>query len=113
MGAAGGRQLEGVRPVAVMDREADIFGLFTQQRQLDGTDLLVRAQHNRCLEEGQAKLFDWIRAEPAQARGEVDVARLSARRATREQAASALREERTAQVELRWREVQLPAPADQ
>ena len=81
------QRLQGVRPVAVMDREADIFELFAQQRELGGSDLLVRAQHNRCLEEGEAKLFDWIRAEPAQARGEVDVARLSARRATREQAA--------------------------
>ena len=110
--AAVGRQLDGVRPLAVMDREADIFELFAQQRELGGADLLVRVQHNRCLEQGQTKLFDWIRAEPAQARGEVDVVRLSARRVTSEQAASKLREERTAQVELRWREVRLPAPAD-
>ena len=59
-----GRQLDGVRPLAVMDREADIFELFAQQRELGGADLLVRAQHNRCLEQGQTKLFDWIRAEP-------------------------------------------------
>ena len=37
-------ELEGVRPVSVMDREGDSFELFVEQRRLGTVDLLVRAQ---------------------------------------------------------------------
>ena len=42
-------ELDGVRPVSVMDREADVFALFAEQRRLGTVDLLVRAKHNRSL----------------------------------------------------------------
>ena len=103
-------QLAGVRPVSVMDREADVFALFAEQRRLRKVDLLVRAKHNRSLGADGPKLFDWVRAEPAQGRLQLHVARLSARRASRGQKGSAAREEREAQVELRWREVELADP---
>ena len=65
-----------------------------------------RAEATRAL----LRTFDWVRAEPAQGRLQLHVARLSARRASRGQKGSAAREEREAQVELRWREVELADP---
>lgn len=108
--AALAAQLDGVRPVAVMDREGDAFALFAEQARLGTIDLLVRARHNRVLGQDQANLFDRIRAAPAQARLAIAVPRLSARRSTGRQTARAARAARTAQVALRWQAVQLPAP---
>ena len=105
-----GGQLEGVRPVSVLDREADVFALFAEQRRLRKVDLLVRAKHNRSLGKDVPKLFDWIRGEAAQGRMQIHVARLSGRRASRGQTGREAREERVAQVELRWREVELADP---
>ena len=110
-------RLAGTRVVSVMDREADFFELFAEQRRLGGVDLLVRAKHNRNLpltaeQPETPQLFDWIRAQPGQARLEIDVARVSERVGTRNQPASALRAARTAAVTLRWQAVSLPAPED-
>ncbi len=108
--AALAARLGGARPVSVLDREADVFELFDEQRRLSTVDLLVRAKHNRSLGKGVPKLFDAVRAAPAQARRTIHVLRSSARRGTRRQAASELREARQAEVALRWRRVRLPAP---
>ena len=43
--------------VAVMDREAEFFALFDEQRRCGRVDLPVRAQHDRCLEGPDRKLF--------------------------------------------------------
>ena len=104
------KELDGVRPVTVMDREADVFALFAEQRRLSTVDLLVRAKHNRSLGKDVPKLFAGVRAEAAQARLEIHVGRLSARRASRGQKGREARAERVAQVELRWRAVALPDP---
>ncbi len=104
------KELDGVRPVTVMDREADVFALFAEQRRLSTVDLRVRAKHNRSLGKDVPKLFAGVRAEAAQARLELHVARLSARRASRGQTGREARAERVAQVELRWRAVALPDP---
>ena len=74
-------QLDGVRPVAVMDREADVFDLFAEQHRLGTVDLLVRAKHNRSLGKDLPKLFDAVQAKPVQAHLEMHVAHSSARRA--------------------------------
>ena len=104
------RELDGVRPVALMDREADVFALFAEQRRLRTVDLLVRAKHNRSLGKDVPKLFEGVRAEAAQARLEIHVGRLSARRASRGQKGREARAERVAQVELRFKAVELPDP---
>jgi hypothetical protein len=53
------RQLPGLHIVCVGDRESDIFELFDQRRRQGGpVDLLVRAKHNRCLQDGEKKLFE-------------------------------------------------------
>ena len=36
-------QLQGVRPVAVLDRAGDVYAIFAEQRRLGAVDLLVRA----------------------------------------------------------------------
>ena len=108
--AAMAKRLDGVELVSVMDREADVFDLFAEQRRLGTVQLLVRAKHNRSLGRRGPKLFDAVRAARAQAWLEIHVRRSSARRGTRQQAESALREERAARVALRWRKVRLPVP---
>ena len=104
-------QLDGVRPVAVMDREADVFDLFAEQHRLGTVDLLVRAKHNRSLGKDLPKLFDAVQAKPVQAHLEMHVARSSARRGTRRQKARAGRKAREAKLALRWCAVQLPVPS--
>ena len=105
------RHLAGSRQLAAAENlVADVFALFAEQRRLRKVDLLVRAKHNRSLGADGPKLFDWVRAEPAQGRLQMHVARLSARRASQGQKGSAAREEREEQVELRWREVELADP---
>ena len=108
--AALAEALEGVRPVAVMDREGDVYAVFAEQRRLGNVDLLVRAKHNRSRGKGEPKLFDWVRDEPVRGRLRMHVARLSARVATRQQKARAERAEREAAVELRWQGVELRDP---
>jgi len=104
------QQLQNVRPVAVMDREADVYAIFAERRRLGNVDLLVRAQHDRVLGKEQPKLFETLRSAPVEGHLEIHVARQSARRASRGQAARAVREERVAKVALRWQAVCLPDP---
>ena len=103
------KQLPGVRPVTVLDREGDVFALFAEQRRLGHVDLLVRAKHNRVLVSG-SKLFDELRQAPLQATLKLAVQRQSARRGTRRQTRREARPARQAQLELRFKTVPLPAP---
>ncbi len=80
--AALAAELEGVRPVAVMDREADIFSLFRQQRDQGTYDLLVRSQHDRALGPDQPRLWATLARGAAQARQTIAVPRQSARAGT-------------------------------
>ena len=102
-------QLAGTRVVSVLDREGDFAALFAEQRRLAGVDVLVRAKHNRAQGADQPKLFEEIRAQAAQGRVEIQVQRSSARRGSGRQKAKPLRAARTAQAELRWQTVELPA----
>ena len=104
------KQLQQVRLVSVMDREADFFELFAQPEVGREVELLVRARHNRNLGKGELKLFDKLRASPPQAQLKLHVQRQSARRSSRSQKARAAQSERRTKAELRWCEVKLPAP---
>ena len=108
--AALAAELEGVRPVAVMDREADIFSLFRQQRDQGTYDLLVRSQHDRALGPDQPRLWATLARGPAQARQTIAVPRQSARAGTRRQPARKARPARRARVGLRWRTLTVPPP---
>ena len=104
------RQLQGVRPVSVMDREGDVYAIFAEQRRLGSLDLLVRAQHDRVLDSAGSKLFETVRQQAAQGRLEIHVARQSARRSSRGQKGRPVRAERVAEVDLRWQAVELRDP---
>ena len=104
------QQLQQVRVVSVMDREADFFELFAQPEVGREVELLVRAQYNRSLGKGELKLFDQLNARRPQAHLKLRVERQSARRGSRSQKARAAQSAREAKAELRWCEVQLPAP---
>ena len=70
------RQLPGLAVTAIMDREADIFELFREaaacQRRVH---LLVRVQHNRCLEQSDENLIDRLRSAEADFEAQVRIPR--------------------------------------
>lgn len=90
--------LSGVRRmVTVADREADIFELFATPRR-PGSDLLVRATHNRGLE-GGGRLWDHLGKGPCQAELTVALQKANGRPA------------RTAHLQLRWQTLSISPPA--
>jgi hypothetical protein len=101
--------LPGTRLVSVMDREADIFELFDEQRNNPCIDLLVRAKYNRCTTE-QLKLFDAVKSTPVRQYLQIHVDRRSARPKRSKQKAQPKRSERVAEVALRYTQVELRPP---
>jgi len=97
------------RVVSVMDREADIFELFDEWRQDPSLDLLVRAQHNRRTTQTN-NLFDAVRADEVRFRLAIHVGRQSARPKKSKQKARPKRKERTAEVAVRYRKIELRPP---
>ena len=106
-------ELDGVRVVAVMDREADAFDVFAEHRALDRRSLalLVRARHDRSLGRGRPKLFETMAAAPEIGRTTLAIDRQSARNVTGGQPAFAGRAARKAVLVLRMMTVDLPPPA--
>lgn len=103
------KELPTTRQICVMDREADFFELFDEQRQRARVDLLIRAQHDRCTGEA-LRLFESARQSPVQGRLNITVPRQSARAKKSKQKARAPRKQRCAAVALRYRRVDLPPP---
>jgi hypothetical protein len=97
------------RLVCVMDREADFFELFDEQRRRNKVDLLVRAKHDR-ITSAKLTLFDAVRSSTVKSRLAIAVPRQSARPKKSKQKARAGHPQRMAQVQLRYREIVLPAP---
>jgi hypothetical protein len=102
-------ELPDTRLVCVMDREADFFELFDEQRRRRKVDLLIRAKHDR-LTQGPLTLFDKVRSSPVKSRLAIAVPRQSTRAKKSKQKARVGHPRRTAQLQLRYREVELPAP---
>ena len=102
--------LPDTRLVSVMDREADFFELFDEQRQSNKVDLLVRAKHDRGTSD-ELNLFDSVRQSPVRSRLRINVPRQSARPKKSKQKARTGQKQRTAQVALRYCQVELPAPS--
>ena len=70
--------------VSVADREADIYELFDlAKKNLCGAQLLVRAEHNRLLADGQGRLWDHMAQQPVAGTQLLSVPR-QAKRAPRE-----------------------------
>lgn len=95
--------------ICVMDREADFFELFDDHRQNPCVDLLVRAQHNRSTTE-QIRLFDAVRKSEVRGQLRIHIDRQSARPKKSKQKARRARAERTAEVSLRYKPVEICPP---
>lgn len=103
------RQMPATRLMSVMDREADFFELFDERRQNPCVDLLVRAQYNRCTT-GDLKLFDAVRQSELRGQFRIHVKRQSARSKKSKKKARAKRDERMAEVSVRYMPIELSPP---
>ena len=101
------------RIISVMDREADFFELFDDHRtSCASIDLLVRAKHNRKTT-GELNLFETARQSSVKTLLRVHVPRQSAKTKKSKQKARPKRKSRTAEVSLRYKQVELNAPSHQ
>jgi len=98
------------RLVDVCDREADFFELFDEQRTNPCVDVLIRAQHDRNLKAVPFKLFAAVRQAPIAGHIQVPIPKQSARTKKGKQKARAVRPKRLADLTLRYRQIELPAP---
>ena len=98
--------------VCVGDRESDIFELFDARRcQGSRVDLLVRAKHNRCLDDSDKKLFDQLEVSPVKAEVSIQVPRQRERKGKPSNPGRKALPARSAQVEVRFQKVSICAPA--
>jgi hypothetical protein len=100
--------------IGIGDRESDMFELFDhRRRKAPGIHLLVRAKHNRCLEdeEQSRKLFDHLAALPVMAQAQIEVPRQREKKSKPSKPGCIALPARTAHVELKWDKVTLSAPA--
>ncbi len=96
--------------VNVMDREADFFELFDEQRRNgSNVDLLVRAKHDRKTT-GEQNLFETVKGSSVQSRINIKVPRQSARPKKSKQKSRAKLPSRTAEVSVRYIRTELSAP---
>jgi len=103
--------LEQTELVCVADRESDIFELFDLRRRRDrSVHLLIRARHNRRLEGGTVRLFDYVADLPRMACAEIQVPRRREKKGKPSKPGRSALPARTAQVELRWDKVTVAAP---
>jgi hypothetical protein len=103
-------EMPSTRQICTMDREADFYELFCKPRHQQ-VELLVRAKHDRRTD-GEYKLFDTLRQSPVRSTLNIRIPRQSARPKLSKQKARPHRSERTAQVALRYQEIELPPPSE-
>jgi len=97
--------------VCVGDRESDIFELFDQRRNRSGrVDILVRAQHNRCLDDQEKQLFEHLVDGEADAETSIAVPRQREKQGKLGKAGRKSLPSRTAHVELRFQQVTILPP---
>ena len=101
------KQLPNTRQVCVMDREADFFELFDEQRKTDKVDLLVRSKHDRTIDEEGGHLFESVRASPSCGEIVIQVPRQSTRAKKSKQQAKPGHVQRSATVALRYLDIEL------
>ena len=102
-------QMPHTRLISVMDREADFFELFDEQRRNPCVELLVRAHHNRSTT-GEGKLFDAVSQTEVRANLRIHVDRQSSRPKKSKQKARPGRSARIAQASVRYKQVELRPP---
>jgi hypothetical protein len=93
--------------ICVMDREADFFELFDEQRQTDKVDLLVRSKHDRTIDDEGGHLFESVRASPVCGEIVIQVPRQSTRTKKSRQQAKSGHVQRSATVALRYLDIEL------
>ena len=97
--------------IAMGDRESDLFELFDYRRRKGpGVHLLVRAKHNRCLEEHSRKLFDHLDALPSMAQVRIEVPRQREKKSKPSKPGRIALPARTAHVDVKWDKVTLSPP---
>jgi len=101
------RELPETRLVGVMDREADFFELFDEQRKTGKVALLVRSKHDRTMDEVGGHLFETVRESPACGEMVIKVPRQSARTKKNKQQAKPGHVQRSATVALRYLDIEL------
>ena len=98
--------------IAVGDRESDLFELFDyRRRKARNIHLLVRAQYNRRLKDGSAKLFDHLEALPVMGEAQIEVPRQRGKKGKPSKPGRIALPARKARVQLRWGKVTVAAPA--
>ncbi|HET7874592.1 MAG TPA: IS4 family transposase [Methylomirabilota bacterium] len=108
--AAVAAEMPQTRLLSVMDREADFFELFDEQRRQPRVDLLVRAKYDRNLRTAPGKLFAAVRQAPVQTHVQVQIPRQSARPKRAKRQARPARPGRPAVLAVRYRAVHLRPP---
>lgn len=103
------KQLPDTRLIHVCDREADFFEMFDEQRKHSCVELLVRAKHNRNIDECCGKLFESVSQASMLGRVSVYVPRQSARSKKSKKQAKPKRNERQATLVIRAKKVKLRA----
>ena len=97
--------------ISVGDREGDMFELFDyRRRKAPRVHLLVRAKHNRCLEEHSRKLFDHLAALPVMAQAQIEVPRQREKKSKPSKPGRIALPARTAHVDVKWDKVTLSPP---
>lgn len=97
--------------IAIGDRESDLFELFDyRRRKARQIHLLVRARHDRCLEEDPRKLFAHLESLPVMGEATIRVPRQREKKGKPSQPGRSALPARRAQVQLRWERVTISAP---
>lgn len=103
--------LPGTELIGIGDRESDMFELFDyRRRKAPGVDLLVRAKHNRCLQEHSRKLFDHLDDLPLMAQARIEVPRQREKKSKPSKPGRMALPARTAHVDVKWDKVTLSPP---
>ena len=97
--------------IAVGDRESDMFELFDyRRRKAAGVQLLVRAKHDRCLEEHSQRLFAHLEALPVMGQARIEVPRQREKASKPSKPGRVALPARTAHVDLKWDKITLSPP---
>ena len=107
------KDLPNTRQICVMDREADFFELFEEQRKTGKVDLLVRARHDRTIADEGKHLFDSVRSSAVCGELVIQVPRQSTRTKKSKQKAKPGRAKRSATVAMRYLDFELRPNAQQ
>jgi hypothetical protein len=76
------KQVEGsTRVIHVFDREGDVSEVFDSVRQLKHTGVLVRASHNRSLDQNSERLWQHLESEPIRFNQEIEIPSTGKRKA--------------------------------